>query len=358
MGQNRPQYVRLVVQRADVDPTQPNKVEWKDLPPVDEFTTRFEGNMADRFSSKYLQAGLVDPLGPLVRRAWGESVTHPKVAAAAAQAGDNVADNRAAERPKVGGAKVDDLLRQAGARGAPRAAAAAMPDSDVEYRLCRYFDFSVEPKKRYRYRAKAILHNPNRNVPPQFLVKPDTATVETLETEWSNSTGMVAVPDRYGVLAVSATKNTNRDEPSVTLLATAIDETEGIEAGTEVDVYRASVVDLTAPVVEAIDPRDGAIRELHDVKFDTGIVVVDIHGGRQLSKRFGSSVTGPVEVLVMDGQGNLRVRSELVDHAAVHFLAPMKEEDTPAKKKAGEDDIPSKADIDALLKKPRSPRGK
>ncbi len=202
------------------------------------------------------------------------------------------------------------------------------------------------------------MHNPNHNVPPQYLVKPDGATVETLETEWSKPTGMVAVPDRYGVLAISAAEKTNRDEPSVKLLATVIDETEGIEAGTEIDVYRASVVDLTAPVVEAIDPRDGSVRQLQNVDFNTGIVVVDIHGGRQLSKRFGSSVTGPVEVLVMDGQGNLRVRSELEDHAAVHFLAPQKKEDVRAKKKGDDDDIPSKTEIDSPHKNARSPRGK
>ncbi len=118
------------------------------------------------------------------------------------------------------------------------------------------------------------------------------------------------------------------------------------------------MVNLTAPVVEAVDPRDGAIRQLQNVEFNTGIVVVDIHGGRQLSKRFGSSVTGPVEVLVMDGQGNLRVRSELEDHAAVHFLAPKEDEASSKKKKSSEDDIPTKDELDSTTKGPKTPRGK
>ncbi len=120
---DRPQYVRLVVERADVDPSQPDKTEkWTELPAVDEFTTKFEGTVPDRFSGKYLQAGLVDPLGPLVRRAWGESVTHPKIASAAAQAGDAAnANGRQPERANVNAGAVDAILKQGGAgrRGCP-----------------------------------------------------------------------------------------------------------------------------------------------------------------------------------------------------------------------------------------------
>ncbi len=54
---DRPQYVRLVVQRADVDPAQPDKIEWKDLPAVDEFSTRFEGTMATASAANTCRMG-------------------------------------------------------------------------------------------------------------------------------------------------------------------------------------------------------------------------------------------------------------------------------------------------------------
>ncbi|MEX2114217.1 MAG: hypothetical protein WD845_13580 [Pirellulales bacterium] len=337
---DRPRYLRLVVERAEIDPAQPDKLDWKPLPPSNEFTSRFEGTIGEIISAKFREEGLVDPLGPLVRRSWGDSVNHPRIASAAAAAGEVANPGKpAAERRAGGAAAVRDLIESGRNAGGNRAAAPA-PDANVEYRLCRFFDFAVEPKKKYRYRTKAVLHNPNYLVPPQFLVKPDSNAAEFLETEWSNPTGVVVVPDRFGVLAISVGEKWSRDEPSAKLLATAIDEKEGIEAGAEVDVYRASVVNLIAPKVEAVDPRTSAVRQLDNVNFNTGIVVVDIHGGAPLSKKIGASIVGPVEVLVMDGQGNLRVRSELEDQASVGFLAPKKPVPPSKAKEKEADDVP------------------
>jgi hypothetical protein len=343
---DRPQYVRLVVERAEIDPAQPDKLEWKPMPDASEFVNRFAGTMGDVVPQKYRQDEIVAALGPLVRRPWGEAVNHPRIAAAIAQAGEALdAGNQPQQaRPPAGNAAVQEMMNAAAKRGgAPKQAVVAQPESDVEYRLCRFFDYAVAPKKQYRYRAKAVLHNPNFGVAPQFLAKPETNTIETLETEWSSPTGAVTVPDRYGVLARTVGEKWHRDEPSVKLLATAIDEKAGIEAGAEVDVYRASVVNLTAPKVEAIDPRDNTVRVLENVDLNTGIVVVDIHGGGPLSKKIGSSVTGPVEVLVMDAQGNLRVRSELEDHASIDLLVPEKREEvvkkTDEKKKPTDDPL-------------------
>jgi hypothetical protein len=367
-SRDRPQFVRLMVERAEIDPAQPDKLDWKPVPDAKDFADRFAGIMGDVVPPKYRQDEIVAALGPLVRRPWGEAVNHPRIAAAIAQAGDAVdAGNQPQQARAPGGnAALEQMMNNAAKRGggAAKTPVVTQPESDVEYRLCRFFDYAVAPKKQYRYRAKAVLHNPNFGVPPQFLAKPETNTAETLETEWSKPTGAVTVPDRYGVLARSVGEKWHRDEPSVKLLATAIDEKAGIEAGTDVDVYRASVVNLTAPKVEAIDPRDNSVRTLENVDLNTGIVVVDIHGGGPLSKKIGATVTGPVEVLVMDAQGNLRVRSELEDHAAIDLLVPEKLEE-PAKKKDDKKEDPlddrkakGKKSMDDRLKGMPPPPGK
>ncbi len=41
----------------------------------------------------------------------------------------------------------------------------------VDYYLLRFFDFSVEPGKKYKYRVKLVIQDPNANMPPLWLVK-------------------------------------------------------------------------------------------------------------------------------------------------------------------------------------------
>ena len=39
----------------------------------------------------------------------------------------------------------------------------------VDFWLLRFFDFSVEPGKRYKYRVRLVLADPNYGLPPQML---------------------------------------------------------------------------------------------------------------------------------------------------------------------------------------------
>jgi|GEM_PF-2371021 len=73
-----------------------------------------------------------------------------------------------------------------------------------EVKLFRFIDRTVEPGKRYRYRVRLMLANPNYNQNPRFLQRPDLGKKEYIVTPWSEPSNVVEVPrdDRLLLLAV------------------------------------------------------------------------------------------------------------------------------------------------------------
>ncbi|MGD9722218.1 MAG: hypothetical protein AB7O59_11755 [Pirellulales bacterium] len=338
---DQPTYLRVVLQRAEIDPAQPTKEpQWQDVPSADAFVSQWEGVMDEESKDKFVEPALVSKLGPLVIGKWGNAVRHPAIDAAQAALEEHLAQET---QPAVGvvqpaGRQLPVGQAQPGAPAVP-AANKSRQEHVIEYRLCRLFDFSVQPSKKYRYRAKVVLANPNFGLPPAVLQKPETNRIELLEADWSNPSSTAAVPDRYGVLAGGVGEKNRSDDPSVSLVATAIEPNEGVEAAAKFDVWRGSVINASKENVEAHDPRNGVFVKLPTMDFMTGIVVVDIFGGKPLSKRTNTEATGPVEVLVMDPEGNLTVRREGEDHEAVEFRVPS-EVAVKKKEKDKDDTIP------------------
>jgi hypothetical protein len=207
----------------------------------------------------------------------------------------------------------------------------ATTQRDIEYRLFRVFDYSVKPAKKYRYRVKVALRNPNYGMPSKWLKKPDPNALDYLTTDWSSPSSTVAIPDRFGVLAKGVTKDSRNSDPTVGIVVTAIDEATGLEAAVELDVQRGSLANTVRDRADAVDPRDRTIQELKDVDFRTGILVLDIRGGKPFSKRSSASLTGPADVLILDPQGNLRVRNELDDQPLVEARIPVEQPKPTAK---------------------------
>jgi len=362
-----PHYEGFTLERAELNPAQPDKLDWQPLKVDRQFVSSWEGYMSEIAHKDYVEPMMTSRLGPLVTARWGESASHPKIPLADA---DLTARNEPTaptpqEKPAEEAAASDEGFDRAGtvvlskAAATPAQAAAAEGKPTVEHHLFRAFDFNVKPGKKYRYRAKAYLQNPNFNVAAKYLKKPVADPPKYLETELSAPTELVAVPDRFNVLAGDVKKETRNPDPVATIMVTAIDEKEGIAAGTELDVSRGSVANKVASTVEAIDPRNGKPMTLNNVDFRSGIVVLDIRGGKPLSKKTTSTLTSPVEMLVIDPQGNLRVRNEFEDAALLVRHKPAKEEAAP-KKKSDEKDIPNpkggtRKKDDAEPKKPARP---
>ena len=63
----------------------------------------------------------------------------------------------------------------------------------VPFLLLRFFDFTVEPGKQYKYRVMLWLANPNYNYDIHFLSDPKLAKEQWIKTEWSELNAPVSV---------------------------------------------------------------------------------------------------------------------------------------------------------------------
>jgi len=203
--------------------------------------------------------------------------------------------------------------------------------------LFRFFDFTVEPGKKYKYRVKLVLSDPNFGQPPQVLspavldrqakqakdpktgLKPSYRFVE----KWSDPSPTVAIPLAGNVrLADVKIPSSEKvyDEPSTVLLVDAFDSDEkgnAIQAAVEKKDFRrghvSNLVEDTEYVVyeeggNMIDTRPG-------FKFMTGMTLLDIDGGTKLTR----DMTAPASILVMGPSGELYIHHELDDKPFVDF---------------------------------------
>jgi hypothetical protein len=235
--------------------------------------------------------------------------------------------------------------------------------------LFRFFDYSVEPGKRYRYRVRLLLRNPNHGVDARYLepglqqlIKADENLPKAkkqwkkyIESDWSEPTEIVTVPRDDRVLAVSV-KPTLRPTvagPTATLLAIHWDMHDGVEIFDEFEVQRGSLADfLDQKIPDSEDAsrlpgpgmgislgpemgfgqeygEPGALRqpkksrrrkkkeeldEGEKVDYKTGVLVLDIQGGQRLPGR-NRDLTEPGEMLLLEPDGSLIVRSDVGDLA-------------------------------------------
>ncbi len=73
-----------------------------------------------------------------------------------------------------------------------------------EYKLFRFIDRTVEPGKRYRYRVRLMLMNPNFKQDPRLLERPELGKEPYIVTPWSDPSDVIEMPrdDRLLVLNV------------------------------------------------------------------------------------------------------------------------------------------------------------
>ncbi len=320
-----PHYAGPVVERAEVSDADPKKLDWKPLSDPMVFEARWEGTQPEVVAAQFVEASLTSPLGPLVGSDWGESVAHPKIPVLWApvappptpEAPPDVAAAGLAADAKPADGNVPINRRGAKPAEAPQIKTAPITASaaPVVYNLLRVFDYSVEPNKRYRYRVKLGFENPNFGVAIRHLKNPEAPRPQIRTTDqWSEPSEVVTVPNGNGVLAGGVKPQPrNVDPQKARLLLTSIDKENGIEAAIEQEFERGAVANLMGRTVKARDPRNEQIVERDDIDFKSDAIVLDIYGGRALTKKRDSLLASPVDVLLMDASGHLIVHSELDD---------------------------------------------
>lgn len=223
---------------------------------------------------------------------------------------------------------------------------------EVEHMLFRFFDFSVQPGKHYRYRVKLVLANPNYGMLPHFLEKDGMERVKALEADWSDPSPVVSVPLDSQILAVAA-----KPDGTASLMVVRFQELDGVAAAEEfATVQRGQFLNyLGRPMPETatrgVMPGMGGMGPMGDmgsaggmgpagmmygtgtpakrdedapepkVDYITNSLLLDVAGGGRLPGK-DRSIAEPASILLMDSEGRLVVRNELDDLAEYHFHQP------------------------------------
>ncbi|MCS7305269.1 MAG: hypothetical protein NZ602_09215 [Thermoguttaceae bacterium] len=115
-----------------------------------------------------------------------------------------------------------------------------------DHKLFRFIDRTVEPGKRYRYRVRLLLANPNYNQPARLLERPELGKDPWIITPWSEPSNVVEVPrdDRLLLLAVKPSASYQAETSAKVALLKWL-HTEGEMAVKEEErVFRGQILNL------------------------------------------------------------------------------------------------------------------
>ncbi len=248
-------------------------------------------------------------------------------------------------------------------------------DQASPVKLFRFFDFTVQPGKQYRYRVQLWWTNPNCAIPRQYLVNPDDAKESYVKTEWSAPSESVGVPRDARILAGEVIKqHPERCKAGIAYF----DIASGSEAFETLEVERGQWLNFSGrtlhnprersgyrgpmpvgpPLVSShhetvkpvthgsstskasghhpppppphpptrVHPEPGpaAGTELAEVKVDyvTDTLLLDVSGGAKITPSHDPSLREPGHILLLDPQGNLVVLHELTDEDEIKSLSP------------------------------------
>lgn len=405
-----PVYFAYQVERAEVRPD--GRLDWRSLATVtpsyianvtkDWNANAGMTNMREVAEERYLHPNLTFPLGPLVMRDWGDFAKHSKVPRApteeelrqmmdegqmledefARDDGQNDLFDQLNADPFMqgggemgeGGPRMNRGSRMRGNMGTPRGRApgmgmaaggrrgmmgreGSMMEKPAPHFLLRYFDFAIEPGKRYRYRVRLVMRDPNfhrapssamgggmgsseqvRPIPVKYLERTVVERINATEprmrpyrfTEWSEPSMIVEAPMEQNVLAagVSAPGSGRfNDRPSAQILVKAFDQETGTEVAAERSLMRGSTIQFVADV-DAIDLAQRQLIKVKEFSMAVNATLLDIRGGERLSSK-DAELTEPGELLFLDAYGNLRVYNETSDRLNVLVHRELVKEEKP-----------------------------
>ncbi len=258
------------------------------------------------------------------------------------------------DNPFQGGTPLPQSGGQRSSDGTPDMAGSRprTKEDDVHDILLRFFDFKVEPNRRYQYRVKLVLENPNFNLPERYLKDPAVAKQQFLFSPNSDPTPAVTVAGYSEVLAGKVLPPKGFNEASASFIIRKRDsetgaiiayEFPGVERGTllNFDVVKKEMKGGETIGALMPNPATNQVSYADHVQFTSNELLLDVRGGDPLPGRKKPAVE-PCGVLVMDENGWLQVRGEIVESADIYGeelerLAMLKESMKPP---AAEETVP------------------
>ena len=200
------------------------------------------------------------------------------------------------------------------------------------YKLLRFFDTKVESGKKYRYRFKLVLKNPNYNVKAEYVESESITLNPFIEGDWSQPSPVAEVPLDTRLYCIgSRTERPSQTAPKLDdfagptgqLLILKFDEVKGQEISKNLskeNTLPGMVLNFyNAPFT---NQSDDAFREQSSVaNFVTNDVVLDF--SNKVTKQTGSMFKGlptpPTRALLMSQDGKVFVLSEDADKSEVYL---------------------------------------
>jgi hypothetical protein len=397
---DQPKYLGYIVERAEV--TAQGQGKWVRLNPVNgsgivRVMSTWPIQTPELVTPKYVHPLLTFPLPPMVIREWGDEITHTDmpIQTPEEQAEEQMREIEEAQRlPEQEEVDVDNpfagvfekmaqptqyggegrMYRGMGGEGGGyrggamgergfggeggrgyggeggrgmggmSGAISELPekqwDGKTEYYLFRYFDSTVEPGHRYRYRVQLVFLDVNIRQTARYLAPEVTTRLEDEKkdnaakrkaanpngfrmTEWSEPSPVAVVPaagEAYLAAIKPATASNVNSEPEARMVVKGLDAELAAEVALTDWFRRGSVLNRfqRAQIIWSSlykpDPEENP--ESPEFEFVTGQTLVDFDGGDALTSK-NRSLTAPARALVMDAAGRIRLRNELTDQKEV-----------------------------------------
>ncbi|MDA7950490.1 MAG: hypothetical protein MPJ24_03295 [Pirellulaceae bacterium] len=257
-----------------------------------------------------------------------------------------------------------------------------LPNQKAEFLQFRFVDYSVEEGKKYRYRVRLGVVDPNNpytgvtneiegvlaSLPPmreslhaEVLKRLSEVSNENEMpycrwTQWSvespevdftkSSSGRVYVGGGKNNLGLVIKKTDGEERlpkpgevPTINLAVGSIEEKLALNVFSQDDFPIGSWVTIFSKELEILDPASLTFytvekeRRGEDFKLSTDCLVLDLLGGNELEKwtdvEEEVSETGYVEMLYLDSNGNIQVRNQLTDSRSFYdnrFVDPAQED--------------------------------
>lgn len=324
-----PDYRSFAIERAEItDDTADEKLDWQPRPirSMYDMKNRWSQLAVDPVEAKYFPPsrdglGLVFPLGPLAAGRWSEEVGHPRIAKYESELRKKIRAKLAsatidAEESFESPAPVSPMAwpRPAGSPWGPGEISASAEKADIL--LVRYIDYEVEPGKKYRYRLKLIVQNPNWKVPAKYLQSPDLSDASSLETGWSRPTPVVSVPSDTEIQLLAVDGRHGRAIVKLIHfdLATGRNQSHEfqVERGELLNYYNQEYYPQDSASTESEMPSLFATQTKPPpaqlVDYVTGMTLIDFHAsGKQPDRQVARQ---PSSITLMDRDGKLSILEE------------------------------------------------
>ncbi|MGD9126271.1 MAG: hypothetical protein PVH19_02735 [Planctomycetia bacterium] len=341
-------FCSFYVERAEIT-DDPENLKWEPIySDIKQYLQQYVGNQistpsqqSEKTDPTAIEPSLIVPLPQRTDRQWGEEVLHaPEIPLMdmTAQHGMGMPGMVTPIQPGVTNPGGMTPPGETPPEGLPPGIGNDTPNTPTDqveqkispYVLFRFFDFNVEPGKKYRYHVRLYFKNPNYEIKNDShldpaLVKlkhdPEKKWSNYIATEWSEPSNTVHMPLDDDLLLASVNPPKPADsEPTANVTLVHWDYMKGFEILDEVEgVHRGKVVnyyDRDMPTPEVPGPPNPMPGETSNqpekVSYVTGLLVLDLKGGETLPSRT-ISLHKPSSMLLFSPSGALIVRSSVED---------------------------------------------